>query len=78
MNDMINHPSHYVQGEGKHECIEVLKEWMDKKAFIGFLRGNAIKYLCRVGKKGDAVEDLKKAQYYVDRLVEEVTDERLK
>ena len=51
---------------------------MDKKAFIGFLRGNAIKYLCRVGKKGDAVEDLKKAQYYVDRLVEEVTDERLK
>ncbi len=78
MNDMINHPYHYCSGEGKHECIEVLKEWMNQDAYRGFLRGNAIKYLCRAGKKDSEVEDLKKAQFYINKLVEEVSNERLK
>lgn len=77
MNDMINHPHNNV-GAGKHECIEVLKEWMGQEAYRGFLRGNAIKYLCRAGKKNNEVEDLQKAQFYVNKLVEEVNNERLK
>lgn len=78
MNDLINHPSHYAREGGKHECIEVLKEWMPKESYLGFLRGNAIKYLCRAGKKNNEAEDLQKAQFYINRLVEEVKNERLK
>lgn len=73
MTDNVNHPSHYIQGEGKHECIEVLKEWMSEDEFKGFLKGNAIKYLCRAGKKIDKVEDLKKSQFYINRLILEET-----
>ena len=39
-------------------------------SFCGFLRGNAIKYLWRFDRKGGA-EDLRKARWYIDRLIEE-------
>lgn len=68
--DPVNHPSHYTQGE--IECIDALEA-----IGIGpdFCRGNAIKYLWRIGLKGDPLEDARKAQWYVNRLVEELTKE---
>lgn len=62
MTDMINHPPHYTATA--YEPIDII-------AAIGnpFWRGNALKYLCRAGKKGDAVEDLKKARFYIERLL---------
>jgi hypothetical protein len=65
--DPIN-PSHYKQGG--IECIEAMKVALGG-GFFGYLRGNAIKYLWRYDKK-NGVEDLKKARWYLDRLVKEV------
>ena len=45
------------------ECIEVVEHF-------GFCIGNAIKYLWRAGLKGDAIEDLEKARWYVDREIQ--------
>lgn len=61
----VNHPSHYNQG--KFEVIEVIE---DQK--LGFHLGNAIKYICRAGKKNPekTVEDLKKAKWYIERQIE--------
>lgn len=61
--ETINHPKHYNQHPSGIECITVV-EW------FGFNIGNAIKYLWRAGLKGNAVEDLKKACWYVQREIE--------
>lgn len=50
---------------------DAMKAWMPKEQFIGFLRGNAIKYVARADKKGN-VEDYKKALHYLEKLVEEL------
>ena len=47
-----------------------MEAWLTPEQFEGFLRGNAIKYLARAGKKGDALEDVKKAQHYLLKLIE--------
>jgi hypothetical protein len=47
-----------------------MESWFTPEQLAGFLRGNAIKYLARAGKKGDAIEDIKKAQHYLDKLIE--------
>lgn len=69
--EMVDHPVHYG-GDTPYECIKVLKEWLDADEYMGFLRGNAIKYLCRVGKKDAAFQELKKARWYLDKMIEEL------
>lgn len=59
MNDNIKHPSHYVEGR-KFEPKDVIRDWD-----LNFNLGNAVKYLARAGRKADLVEDLKKAQQYI-------------
>jgi hypothetical protein len=63
--DTAINPPHYDSG-GALECIEAIEA-----LGIGpeFCRGNALKYLWRLGRKGDALEDAKKAQWYINRLV---------
>ena len=61
--DNINHPAHYTQGK-----IEVLDFILDQK--MGYLEGNIIKYVCRYRFKG-GIEDLQKARFYLDRLINE-------
>jgi hypothetical protein len=46
-----------------------MESWMSEAEFEGFLRGNAIKYLSRAGRKGDGLQDLKKALHYLEKLV---------
>lgn len=65
--DPVNHPPHY---QGKYECIDVLE---DLGLGHAFCIGNCIKYLWRAGKKGDLLEDLKKAQWYLNRAIEALT-----
>lgn len=69
MSDPINHPEHYTSS-GAHcpDCGRTI-ECIDVTEHMGFLRGNAIKYLWRAGLKGDALEDLRKARWYVDRAI---------
>ncbi len=61
-------PSHYKQGG--IECIEAIKA-ATNDGFIGYVWGNVLKYLWRWPKK-NGVEDLKKARWYLDRLISEV------
>lgn len=65
----VNHPSRYG-GDTTYECIKVLKAWMKPDEYKGFLRGNVIKYICRVGKKDETVQELKKAKWYLEKLIE--------
>lgn len=59
-HDPVHHPAHYTFGS--IEVIEVIEDWQ-----LGFHLGNAIKYIARAGKKGDALEDLEKAKWYLER-----------
>lgn len=49
---------------------DAMSDWMPPAGFEGFLRGNAIKYLARMGTKGSELEDAKKALHYCEKLVE--------
>ena len=64
--DMVNEPPHY---QGKVECIEAIESALGEDGFNAYCRGTAIKYIWRTGKKWDAEEDLKKAIWYLERLV---------
>ena len=68
-HDPVNSPSHYASGGV--ECIDAIKASMTPEAFLGYLKGNAQKYMWRYEKKVNPVEDLKKAQWYLARLVKE-------
>ena len=67
--EAVNHPAHY-NGDSDYECIKVLEAWLAPAQFIGFCRGNAIKYLCRVGKKDDILQEWKKAAWYIQKGIE--------
>jgi len=62
--DNVNHPSHYTFG--KIEVIDVIEDWK-----LGYHEGNIIKYVAR-HKYKNGLEDLKKAKWYLERLIEEM------
>lgn len=64
--DMVNHPPHYTAHPSGVECITITEH-------MGFNVGNAVKYLWRADEKGNAVEDLQKAAWYVAREIERRT-----
>ena len=66
MEDMVNHPSHYM---GKIEVIDYIDDKLTYEQFEGYLAGNVIKYISRYQKK-NGTEDLCKAQWYLDKLIE--------
>lgn len=65
--DDVNHPEHYTFGG--IETIDYMEAKSSKEEFTGHLRLTALKYLSRANNKGDAVKDLKKAQWYLNKLV---------
>jgi hypothetical protein len=52
---------------------DALESWLSPEEFRGFLKGNAVKYLARAGKKRDALEDIRKARHYLEKLEEMMT-----
>ena len=64
--DTVNHPSHYTQGN--IECIDAIEEQLTASEMRGYYKGNAVKYIWRERHKNE-VEDLKKARWYLDRLI---------
>ena len=68
MIEAVNHPAHYG-GDSQFETIKVLEAWLTPEQRRGFNLGNAIKYISRAGKKGDSLEDLRKARWYLDREI---------
>jgi hypothetical protein len=61
--ETVNHPDHYNAHPSGIECIQVVEH-------MGFNLGNAVKYIWRADLKGNAVEDLKKAKWYIEREIE--------
>ena len=68
-DDPVNQPSHYKQGN--RETIEVIKDYMTDDEFVGYLKGNVIKYVGRFKFKGNPLQDLKKASWYLNKLIKE-------
>ena len=67
INDLVNHPPHY--NKGKVECIDAIESAVsDLHGIEAVCTANAIKYLYR-WKAKDGVESLKKARWYLDRLI---------
>ena len=60
----VDHPAHYGGASDPYEAIKVIEAWD-----LGFNLGNAVKYLCRAGKKGSRLEDLEKASWYLAREI---------
>lgn len=68
--DPVENPKHYAAGP--IECIDWIRAELSPEEFRGYLKGNIYKYLWRYQDKGKPVQDLKKAQWYLDRFTKEV------
>ena len=66
--DMVNHPKHYTFG--KYEVIDVIDDWQ-----LGFYEGQVVKYVARAKHKGNELEDLKKAQWYLNRKIAQLMNQ---
>lgn len=61
-SDSVNHPDHYTSHHSGIECIQITE-------YMGFNLGNALKYIWRCDLKKDAIEDLRKAVWYIEREI---------
>ena len=62
-HDNVNNPKHYTSHPSGIDCIQITEH-------MSFCLGNAMKYIWRADLKGDAIEDLEKAVWYVKREIE--------
>jgi hypothetical protein len=69
-HDPVNHPKHYTGHASGVECIQITEH-------MNFCLGNAVKYIWRAGEKGDAIEDLRKARWYLDREIARLASDGL-
>jgi hypothetical protein len=72
MTDNVNHPGHYGGEDNPYETIKVIEAWE-----LDFCLGNAVKYIARAGKKGDAFEDLQKAVWYLERKMSQIVTQEI-
>lgn len=70
-HDPVHKPQHYKAGD-VYETIRVIEAWG-----LNYHLGNTVKYISRAGKKGDIVEDLEKARWYLDREIDRLKKERM-
>lgn len=68
VNDVVNHPEHYTSGG--IETIDYMEAKSTVEEFCGHLRLTTIKYLSRTGLKDNALQDLEKAAWYLNKLIE--------
>ena len=69
IEDPVNNPKHYKSGS--IESIDYISSFLSPEEYKGFLRGSISKYLHRYTYKGKPVEDLEKARWYLNRLIEQ-------
>lgn len=75
LKETVNHPNHYMSETGL-EAIDVIEAFtFDLKGVEAFDTGNALKYLCR-WKEKNGVEDLKKAKWYIDHLINNINSKK--
>lgn len=70
--DVVNHPKHYTSG--KIEVIKIIEDQLTPEEYRGYIKGQVIKYITRERYK-NGLEDLKKARWYLDRLIKKMENE---
>lgn len=70
--DVVNHPKHYTSG--KIEVIKIMEDQLTSEEYRGYIKGQVIKYITRERYK-NGLEDLKKARWYLDRLIKKMENE---
>ena len=70
--DPVNSPEHYNKLEV--EAIDLIEMSMTKDEFLGYLKGNVLKYIIRYKHKGKDLEDLDKGKWYLQRLRDRIKD----
>jgi len=68
MSDPVNQPKHYTSHPAKCECGRQI-ECIQITEHMGFNLGNSLKYIWRCDLKNDAIEDLRKAAWYLNREI---------
>ncbi len=68
MNDPVNNPSHYTQND--IECFDAIRASQGGTAAVNFALGNVMKYIWRHKLKDDPIQDLEKAQWYLNKAVD--------
>ena len=71
--ESIDHPKHYGGADNTYEAIKVIDAWE-----VDFYLGNVLKYICRAGKKTGQLEDLKKAQWYLNQKIQKMEERKAK
>ena len=67
MDDPVNHPVHYTSHPSGVEAIDITRH-------MNFNLGNAVKYIWRAGLKGDSIEDLQKARFYIEDEIKKISN----
>lgn len=75
MNDPVNHPQHY--NTGRIEVIKIIEDQLTDEEFRGYIKGQVLKYITRERHK-NGLEDLKKAAWYLNRLIQKMEKEAKK
>jgi len=75
-DDAVDHPAHYNLHENGIECIDAIQASMSRAGFQDYLKGTAIKYLWRYREKSEPLQDLKKAQWFLEKLILEESKSR--
>ena len=71
--DLINHPKHYIDLAVRcHQCGTGI-ECIDLTQLMNFCLGNVVKYIWRAPYKGNLLQDLKKAQWYLNREIDRLS-----
>ena len=68
MDNPVNHPAHYTSHPSGVEAIDITRH-------MNFNLGNAVKYIWRAGLKGDSIEDLQKARFYISDELERLSND---
>lgn len=71
----VDHPAHYGGADNPYEVIKVLRRWLTPTEFVGFCKGNTLKYIARANEKG-GVEDFEKAAWYDREMIAFVREQR--
>lgn len=71
--DMVNHPPHY--NSGKIEVIQIMEDQLTPTEYRGYIKGQVLKYITRESHK-NGLEDLKKAEWYLNRLIKYLEEKR--
>jgi len=75
-DNAVDHPAHYNLHENGIECIDAIQASMSRAGFQDYLKGTAIKYLWRYREKSEPLQDLKKAQWFLEKLILEESKSR--